>query len=144
MFRTICVCHMFMRRWLVCSWLSGSSTHKQHISPPSGTYQVNSGPNPSLASTATLLNINSNVFKPKTLQGHCIFSQFKQLFLFNQLINQSINQSYKHYVYSTFIHRPHLKVLYIITPRGTTPLTHIHHHCLLLFHSSIFFLEFIS
>lgn len=27
---SICVYHMFTRRWLVCSWLIGSSTHKQH------------------------------------------------------------------------------------------------------------------
>lgn len=27
---SICMCHMFTRRWLVCSPLIGSSTHKEH------------------------------------------------------------------------------------------------------------------
>ena len=51
---SICVYHLFTRRWLVCSWLIGSSLHKQHTQFQ-GAYRVKSVHNPFFALQATQL-----------------------------------------------------------------------------------------
>lgn len=88
---SICVYHMFIRRWLVCSWLSGSSTHKhkQHMQFQA-TCRVNSMPNPSLAHQATLLHLTSSIFHPVVTfnahptQPHYWPPEFQSVLFFRQ------------------------------------------------------------